>query len=61
MFLTKVNLLYFLYLMAEVMSSASDKAKLFVENFSKNSDFDDSSISLSAFHFRTSLKMHGLL
>ena len=30
-FLTKVNLLYLLY------STASDKAKLFAENFSKNS------------------------
>ena len=33
----------------EVLSSASDKAKLFPENFSKNSDLDDSGISLPAF------------
>ena len=31
----------------EVLSSASDKAKLFAENFSKNSNLDDSGISLS--------------
>ena len=30
----------------EVMSSKSDKAKLVAENFSKNSNFDDSCISL---------------
>ena len=30
----------------EVLSSASDKAKLFAENFSMSSDFDDSGISL---------------
>ena len=29
----------------EVLSSASDKAKLFAENFSKNSSLDDSDIS----------------
>ena len=32
----------------EVLSSASDKAKLFAENFSKNSNPDYSGISLSA-------------
>ena len=30
----------------EVLSSAADKAKLFAENFSKNSNLDDSCISL---------------
>ena len=30
----------------EVLSSASDKAKLFAENFSENSNLDDSGISL---------------
>ena len=30
----------------EVLSSASDKAKLFAQNFSKNSNLDDSGISL---------------
>ena len=33
----------------EMLSSASDKAKLFAENFSKNSNLDDSVISLPVF------------
>ena len=33
----------------EVLSSASDKAKLFVENFSKNSNLEDPGISLPVF------------
>ena len=33
----------------EVLSSASDKAKLFAEDFSKNSNLDDSGISLPVF------------
>ena len=40
----------------EVLSSASDKAKLFAENFSKNSNLDDSGISLPVFPSRTDLK-----
>ena len=44
----------------EVLSSASDKAKLFAENFSKNFDFDDSGISLHVFPFRTNLKLHNI-
>ena len=44
----------------EVLSSASDKAKLFVENFSKNSNLDDSGISLPAFPARTSLKLQNI-
>ena len=40
----------------EVLSSVSDKAKLFAENFSKNSNFDDSFISLPFFPSRTNLK-----
>ena len=44
----------------EVLSSASDKAKLFAENFSKNSDLDDSGISLSVFPSRTNLKLHNI-
>ena len=35
----------------EVLSSASDKAKLFAKNFSKNSDLDDSGISGTCFPF----------
>ena len=42
----------------EVLSSASDKAKLFAENFSKNSNLDDPGISLSVFPSRTNLKQH---
>ena len=44
----------------EVLSSASDKAKLFAENFSKNSNLDDSGISLPAFPTRTNLKLHSI-
>ena len=42
----------------EVLSSASDKAKLLAENFSKNSNLDYSSISLLAVSSRTNLKLH---
>ena len=42
----------------EVLSSAPDKAKLFTENFSNNSNLDDSSISLPVFPSRTNLKLH---
>ena len=44
----------------EVLSSASDKAKLLVENFSKNSNLDDSGISLPVFPSRTNFKLHDL-
>ena len=44
----------------EVLSSASDKAKLFAENFSKNSNLDDSSISLPVFPSRTNLKLDNI-
>ena len=44
----------------EVLSSASDKAKLFAENFSMNSNLDDSGISLPVFPFRTNLKLHNI-
>ena len=42
------------------MPSASDKAKLFAENFSKNSNLDDSGISLPVFPSRTNLKLHNI-
>ena len=42
----------------EVLSSASDKAKLFAENFSKSSNLEDSGFSLPVFHSRTNLKLH---
>ena len=44
----------------EVLSSASDKAKLFAKNFSKNSNLDDCGISLSVFPSRTNLKLHNI-
>ena len=42
----------------EVSSSVYDRAKLFVENFFKNSNLDDSDISLPVFPPRTKLKLH---
>ena len=44
----------------EVLSSASDKAKLFTENFSLNSNLDDSGVSLPVFPSRTNLKLHNI-
>ena len=44
----------------EVLSSTSDKAKLFAENFSKNSNLDESGISLPVFPSRTILKLHDI-
>ena len=41
-----------------MLSSASDKAKLFAKNFSKNSNLDDSVTSLPIFPSRTNLKLH---
>ena len=43
-----------------MLSPASGKAKLFAENFSKNSNFDDSGISLPVFPYRTNLKLHNI-
>ena len=42
----------------EVLSSASDEVKLFAENVSKNSNLDDSGISLPGFPSTTNLKLH---
>ena len=44
----------------EVLSSASDKTKLFAENFSMISNLDDSGISLPVFPSRTHLKLHNI-
>ena len=44
----------------EVLSSASDKAKLFAKYFSNNSNLDDSGISLPVFPSRTNLKLHNI-
>ena len=44
----------------EVLSSASDKAKLFAMNFSENSNLDDSGISLPVFPSRNNLKLYNI-
>ena len=44
----------------DVLSAASYKAKLFAEDFSKNSNLDDSGIPLPVFPSRTNLKMHNI-
>ena len=44
----------------QVLSSASDKANLFAKNFSKNSNLDDSGVSLPVFPYRTNLKLHNI-
>ena len=43
----------------EVLSSTSEKAK-FAENFSMNSNLDDSRISLPVFASKTNLKLHNI-
>ena len=43
-----------------MLSSASDKAKLFAENVFKNPNLDDSRISLPVFHSITNLKQHNI-
>ena len=50
MFSTKVN-------GPEVLSSASDKAELLTETFSKNSNLDDPGLSLPVFSSTTNLKL----
>ena len=44
----------------DLLSSASNKAKLFAKNFSKNSDLDDLGISLPVFCSRTNRKLHNI-
>ena len=43
-----------------MLSSASDKAKLFAEKFSKNSNLDESGLSLPDFTYRPNLKLHNI-
>ena len=43
-----------------MLSPASDKAKLFAENISKNPNLDDSGISLPVFSSKTNLKLHNI-
>ena len=61
-FSTKVNLLYIppIFNRSEVLSSTSDKAILFAENFSKNSNRDNSGISLPVLSSRTNLKLYNI-
>ena len=42
------------------MSSTFDKVKLFAENFSKNSNLDDSGIYLPVFPSTTNMKLHNI-
>ena len=44
----------------EVFSSASNQAKLFANNFSRNFNLDDSDKSLLVFLSRTHLKLHNI-
>ena len=44
----------------EELSSGSDKAELFAKSFSKNSNLDDSGISLPVFPSRTNLNLHNI-
>ena len=41
-----------------MLSSTSDRAKLFAKNFSKDLDLDDSGITLLVFYSRTNLKLY---
>ena len=43
-----------------MLSSASDKAKLFAANFSVNCNLDDSGISLPVFPYRTNVKLYNI-
>ena len=43
-----------------MLSSVSDKAMLFAENFSKNANLDDSGISSPVFSSRTNLKLYNI-
>ena len=43
-----------------MVSSASDKVKLFAKNFSKNSNLDDLGISLPIFPCRTNLTLYNI-
>ena len=54
----KISAIPLLFNDPEVLSSASDKAKLFAENFSKNSYLDDSGIPFPVFLYKTNLKLH---
>ena len=57
--LTKVNRLYLLYSTAQ-RCYLLHKAKFFTEKFPKNSNLDDSGISLPVFLSRTNQKLHNI-
>ena len=59
-FSTKANPLHLLYTTQRCCLLHLDKAKLFPENFSKDSYLDDSGISLLVFPSRTNLKLHNI-
>ena len=44
----------------EILSSVSDKAKLFAKKFSKNSNLDDLVFPLLVFPCKTKLKQHNI-
>ena len=50
-----------LFNVPEVLSSASDKAKLLAKNFFKDSNLDDSGNSLSIFPSITHLRLHNII
>ena len=43
-----------------MLSSGSDKGILFAENFPRNSNLDNSGISLTVFPSRTNLRLHNI-
>ena len=49
-----------LFTRSKVLSSASDKAKLFAEKFSLNYNLDDLGVSLPVFPSKTNLKLHNI-
>ena len=57
---TSGELLIVLSTKINLISSASDKAKLFAKSVSKNSNLDDTGISLPVFPSRTNLKLHNV-
>ena len=59
-FSTKVNLVNLLYLTARRCCLLHLIGKLVAENFSKNSNLDDSGISLPVFPSRSNLKLHNI-
>ena len=58
MFSTEVNLLYLLY--SKALRCSADGASCLLQNFSKNSDLDNSGISLPFFPSRTNVELHNI-